>query len=68
MIYVLSISYETNYLRIHFIVLTTFVSQESKFLVYLIKCYKNDNYGWWFGFYGISTFVGYLMPNSFLYK
>ena len=20
--------------------------------------------GWWFGFYGISTFVGYLMPNS----
>ena len=24
--------------------------------------------GWLFGFYGISTFVGYLMPNSFLYK
>ena len=21
-----------------------------------------------FGFYGISTFVGYLLPNSFLYK
>ena len=21
-----------------------------------------------FGFYGISTFVGYLMPNPFLYK
>ena len=21
-----------------------------------------------FGFYDISTFVGYLMPNSFLYK
>ena len=21
-----------------------------------------------FGFYGISTFVGYLMPNQFLYK
>ena len=21
-----------------------------------------------FGFYGISTFVGYLIPNSFLYK
>ena len=24
--------------------------------------------GWLFGFYGLSTFVGYLMPNSFLYK
>ena len=24
--------------------------------------------GWLFGFYGISTFVGYLMPNTFLYK
>ena len=24
--------------------------------------------GWLFGFYGISTIVGYLMPNPFLYK
>ena len=24
--------------------------------------------GWLFGFYGISTFVGYLTPNSFSYK
>ena len=23
---------------------------------------------WLFGFYGISTFVGYLMPNPFLNK
>ena len=23
---------------------------------------------WLFEFYGISTFVGHLMPNSFLYK
>ena len=23
---------------------------------------------WLFGFYGISTLVGYLMPNPFLYK
>ena len=23
---------------------------------------------WLFGFYGISTFVGYLIPNPFLYK
>ena len=22
----------------------------------------------WLGFYGISTFVGYLMPSPFLYK
>ena len=27
-----------------------------------------DPYGWigWLGFYGISTFVGYSMPNPFL--
>ena len=24
--------------------------------------------GWLVGFYGISSFVGYLMPNLFLYK
>ena len=24
--------------------------------------------GWLFGFHGISTFEGYLMPNPFLYK
>ncbi len=24
--------------------------------------------GWSFGFYGISTFAGYLTPNPFLYK
>ena len=24
--------------------------------------------GWLLGFYGISTFVGYLMPNTFLYQ
>ena len=24
--------------------------------------------GWLFGFYGVSTFVGYLMPNPFLYE
>ena len=24
--------------------------------------------GWLVAFYGISTFVGYLMPNLFLYK
>ena len=24
--------------------------------------------GWLFGFCGISTFIGYLMPNPFLYR
>ena len=28
--------------------------------------YKMD--GWLLGFYGISTFVGYITPNPFLYK
>ena len=26
------------------------------------------SFGWLFGFYGISTIVGYLMPNQFLWK
>ena len=30
--------------------------------------YKNVVFCWLFGFYGISTFVDYLMPNPFLYK
>ena len=31
---------------------------------------KKDVTNWFglFGFYGISTLVGYLMPNPFLYK
>ena len=29
---------------------------------------KGVLYGWLVGFYGISTFVGYLTPNPFLYK
>ena len=37
--------------------------------VHLYKKKKNEALiGWLFGFYGISTFVGYLMPNPFLYK
>ena len=32
----------------------------------IIKILKID--GWLVGFYGISIFVGYLMPNPFLYK
>ena len=27
-----------------------------------------DKVIWFVGFYGISTFIGYLMPNPFLYK
>ena len=29
---------------------------------------KIDYLGWLDGFYGISTFVGYLTPNPFLYR
>ena len=29
---------------------------------------KKRKIGWLFGFYGISTFVGYLTPNPFLSK
>ena len=36
--------------------------------VFLIDDLKFPEVGWLFGFYGISTFVGYLMPNLFLYK
>ena len=36
------------------------------------RCLKTieeyQKYSWLVGFYGISTFVGYLMPNPFLYK
>ena len=36
---------------------------------YLIKRHwENILVGWLFGFYGISNFKGYLMPNPFLYK
>ena len=37
---------------------------------YLIEVYvfMGGLVGWLVGFYGISTFVGYLMPNPFLYK
>ena len=34
-----------------------------------IDLYVNVRFGLvWFGFYGISTFVGYLTPNPFLSK
>ena len=34
-----------------------------------IFCYSSYYWlVWLFGFYGISSFVGYLMPNPFLYK
>ena len=43
----------------------------SKWWTSVSSCVINlrlKNLGWLFGFYGISTFVGYLMPNPFLYK
>ena len=36
--------------------------------IWFHDCIGEKNDGWLFGFYGISTFVGDLMPNSFLYK
>ena len=32
------------------------------------KKIRNDGLVWFVGFYGISTFVGYLTPNAFLCK
>ena len=32
------------------------------------NCNSNMMVGWFIGFYGISTFVGYLTPNPFLCK
>ena len=37
-------------------------------MVIAIENELNDLIGWLVGFYGILTFVGYLMPNPFLYK
>ena len=37
--------------------------------VYVYVCkniYASKHVCWLFGFYGISTFIGYLMPNSIL--
>ena len=38
------------------------------FSVTFRNCYVGWLVGWLVRFYGISTFVGYLMPNPFLYK
>ena len=54
--------------------MTVFSFDNSKF--YLVSSFSNSCYqqplvgqvGWLVGFYCISTFVGYLMPNPFLYK
>ena len=35
-----------------------------KYLFALTLAKIKDLIGWWFGFYGISTFVGYLTTNS----
>ena len=36
--------------------------------ILLGRSQKQEGLVWLVGFYGISTFVGYLMPNLFLYK
>ena len=52
--------YICMYLSIHLFCIFQILIQ-----VYLDCIYKD---GWLFGFYGISTSVGYLIPNSFLYE
>ena len=42
---------------IKFTIILNDLSAESNFVI-----------GWFVGFYGISIFVGYLTPNSFLFK
>ena len=36
--------------------------------IYTYICMYLSELSWLVGFYGISTFVGYLMPNPVLYK
>ena len=38
----------------------------TEFLKYKYLCPKDSGLVWFVGFYGISTFVGYLTPNPFL--
>ena len=38
------------------------------FVYILLLCKKSVCTIWFVGFYGISTLVGYLKPNPFLYK
>ena len=50
-----------------------FFKKEKRKLIFIIFTYKIYHhliagYCWLVGFYGISTFVGYLMPNPFLCK
>ena len=50
--------------------LLRFISKECSFnqLKTPIQGIKRKDVRWLVGFYGKSTFVGYLMPNQFLYK
>ena len=50
-----------------FIVISISTYAYKWFYIY-IYIYMQRERGWLFVFYGISTFVGYLMPNLFLYK
>ena len=43
-------------------------SYYNSYKVELVFSTSHYDVGWLFEFYGISTFVGYLMPNQFLYK
>ena len=45
---------------------TSFILFRVNLEVVAMKSATHSRTGWLFGFYGISTFVGYLMPNSFI--
>ena len=50
-------------------ILFSFVCECTRFNFYLYGGpYFVFNVAWFFGLYGISTFVGYLTPNLFLCK
>ena len=61
----------------YYLVKVTVVSLQSVFACFILKIQLCENnvqsildwlVGWLFGFYGILTLIGYLMPNLFLYK
>ena len=51
-----------------FFLLLALFSHLLTMLQHVIDLKKSGSFGWLFGFYGISTFVGYLKPNPFYYK
>ena len=76
-----SISNTTKYKQIQFLEVTLLLYQSINHFIKKVETYIHDLIinepqmkilvvliGWLVGFYGIPTFVRYLMPNLFLYK